>query len=155
MPRHPSILLKIKIKQLYSTSLSLSLSLSIFLSLSLSPSLPLSISLFLSLSFSLYHSLSIYLSLSLSLYLSIYLSLPLSRSLSPSDWSEGERVACMHKQKVRACSKCSSFIQSVSIRDYYINSWVHFFQSTSMRAITATTSTLTWCQSYQTFFLRH
>ncbi len=36
---------------------------------------------------------------------------------------EGEIVACTHKQKVRVCSKHSSFSQSVSMHHYiiYIN----------------------------------
>ncbi len=33
---------------------------------------------------------------------------------------EGERHACMCKQKVQACSKRSSFSQSVSMCDYII-----------------------------------
>jgi hypothetical protein len=96
VPRHPSYLLKIKIKQPYSTSLSLFLSPFLSLPLSFSPSLSF--------------SLSLPLSLSLSFSLSFFFSF----SLSLSDRSEGERVACTPKQKVRACSMCSSFSQSVS-----------------------------------------
>jgi hypothetical protein len=68
VPRHPSFLLKIKIKQPYSTSLSFSLSPPLLLSLSLSLFLPLSfsVSLSLSLSLSLPPSLSLSLSPSIS-----------------------------------------------------------------------------------------
>ncbi len=82
MLRHLSFLLKIKIKQLYSTFLSLSPSLSHSLTLSLSLSLSLSISLSLSLSLPLSHSLTPSFSLSFSLSLSSSFSLFLSLFLS-------------------------------------------------------------------------
>jgi hypothetical protein len=100
VPRHPSFLLEIKIKQPYPTSLSPSFCLSLSLLIYLSPSFTLTLS---------------------PLFPSLFLSLPLSLYLSLSDWSEGEIVACMRKQKVQACSKRSLFSQSVSIHYYYIN----------------------------------
>jgi len=99
--RHLSFLLRIKIKQPYSTSLSLSLSL--FLSL------PLYLSLFLSLSLSLSLSLPLSLSPSLSLSLSLYISISLTDWLN-EEHSEHARTFCL----VTVCSKSSSFIHSVS-----------------------------------------
>ncbi len=93
VPRHPSFLLKIKIKQPYSTYL--------YLFRSLSP--------------------SFYLSLPLSISPSLFLSLSLS--LSVTDWLNEEHLehAC-NFCLARACSKHSSFSQSVSqhARLYYI-----------------------------------
>ncbi len=74
-------------------------------------------------------SLSLFLFLTLSLSFFLSLSLTHSLTLSLSGRSEGERVALgntlvafTHKQKVRVCSKCSSFSQSVSHKcDHYIN----------------------------------
>ncbi len=133
MPRHPSFLLKIKIKQPYSTFLSLSLSL--FFTLSPSFSLSLSLSAYLSLSPSLF--LYLFLTLPPSLFLSF--SLPTCFSLSPSLFliislwpvrerkRERGRKSCMHAQAESAgfieidvyydlysglaCSKRSSFSQ--------------------------------------------
>jgi hypothetical protein len=62
------------------------------------------------------YSTSLCLSLSLFLFLSASLSLNFSLSLSLPPLS-----LCTRKQKARACSKHSSFSQSVSMRDYIIN----------------------------------
>ncbi len=99
-----------------------------------------------------YISLSLFLPLSLSLSLSPSLHLTLSHSpslsLSPSlsdRWRgcvhpvhrpEKERdrvcVACVHKQKVQACSKRSSFSKSVSVRDYIIYIYIYIYISASL-----------------------
>jgi hypothetical protein len=102
-------------------------SLSLFLSVSLSPSLSLiSLSLSLSPSFSLSllplsRSLSPSFSLSL-LPLSIFISLSLSHTLSPL--SLRGRESSMHVQPKSAGMLWAFLNQSVSIRDYYINTTI-------------------------------
>jgi hypothetical protein len=127
VPRQPSFLLKPP----YSTSHSPSLS----LSLSLPPSLTHSLTF--SLSLSIYISLSLFLSFFLSFFLSLSLSLSLFFSLSQTS-EEGVHTLAAHpsKNKARLHSKRSSFRQSVSMCDYYINS-------------------SPWGQSHKTFLLRY
>ncbi len=108
MPRHPSSILKIKIKQPYSTSLS-------------SPPPPLSLSLFLTLSL----SPPVLLSHSLSLWLIDWLNKECSEHtctfcIAPESKRCRQRILTCQYSLVQACSKHSSFSQSVSIRDYYI-----------------------------------
>ncbi len=119
MPRHPSFLLKIKIKQAFFTSLSLSFSPSFSLSLSLPPSFSLPLSLFLS------HSLYLPLSLTLSLPpsfplsppLSVLICLPPSFSLSLSLWPvwgrESRKCGRAHAESVGVLS--AFLIQSGSM----------------------------------------
>jgi len=101
VPRHPSFLLKLKIKQPYSTSLSLSLSLSIFFYLSLTGWL--------------------------------------------NEW-ETLRARLHFLLFVRACSKLSSFSQSVSMRDYII-------YITAVKSLMISTPGLLICASSSQIFL--
>ncbi len=116
MPRHPSFLLKILITILdncntYSTSPYLPLSPSLSCSLLLS----LFLLLCLFISFSLPLSLSLSLSVSLSLSPSLFFSLSMDHRQGIPCLCHGQAfalpVACTRKQKVRACTKHSSFAE--------------------------------------------
>ncbi len=111
MPRHPSYLLKIKITILDIFYSSLSLSLFLFLSLSLHPSFSLSLSLFLTGEEGVCTLASIK-------YAHTY---PLHQS-ERERGREREHKTCPH-------FKHFSFSQSVSMRDYYIKTWLNKFLS--------------------------
>jgi len=74
------------------------------------------------------------------------------RSAHPVHQLERERVACTSKQKVLACSMHSSFSQSVSMLDYYINSCLQTQGAsatvtlrTASRATAARMAQQPWC----------
>ncbi len=142
MPRRLSLLLKIKILDNWNTY-STSLSPPLFHSLSLPPSFSRSFSL--ALFFSLSLSLSLCLFISLSLWLVKRVCTPLQALFTGHTERERERDGhTLSVQKLWACSKHSSFSQSVSMRDYYINCLSSQFDKKNQPKSKRQVATLVW-----------